>query len=149
RAAWMNLGHGAATMDTLISVATCAALLGSVYALVFGTAGTPAMTHPLTLTIAASDGAANIDLEVAAVVTMIALAGRSFEKRAKRQAGAALRALLQLGAKDVAVLCVGIETCIPTAELRVGDEFIVRPGEKIATHGVITSGSSAVDQSML
>ncbi|GAA3919827.1 heavy metal translocating P-type ATPase [Microbacterium invictum] len=149
RAAWMNLRHGAATMDTLISVGTSAALLWSVYALFFGTAGTPGMTHPFTLTIAPSDGAGNIYLEVAAGVTMFVLAGRYFEKRAKRQAGAALRALLQLGAKDVAVLRDGIETRIPTAELRVGDEFIVRPGEKIATDGVITSGSSAVDQSML
>lgn len=149
RAAWMNLRHGAATMDTLISVGTSAALLWSVYALFFGTAGAVGMTHPFSLTIAPSDGAGNIYLEVAAGVTMFVLGGRYFEKRAKKQAGAALRALLELGAKDVAVLRGGVEARIPVGELRVGDEFIVRPGEKIATDGVITSGSSAVDQSML
>ena len=149
RAAWVNLRHGAATMDTLISIGTTAALLWSVYALFFGTAGTPGMTHPFSLTIAPSDGAGNIYLEVAAGVTMFILAGRYFEKRAKRRAGAALRALLEMGAKDVAVLRGGEETRIPIGELRVGDEFIVRPGEKIATDGVITSGTSAVDQSMV
>ncbi|MEV8136797.1 heavy metal translocating P-type ATPase [Microbacterium aurantiacum] len=148
-AAWVNLRHGAATMDTLISVGTSAALLWSVYALFFGTAGTPGMTHPFSLTIAPSDGAGNIYLEVAAGVTMFILAGRYFEKRAKRRAGAALRALLEMGAKDVAVLRDGTETRIPIGELRVGDEFIVRPGEKIATDGVITSGTSAVDRSMV
>ena len=149
RAAWVNLRHGAATMDTLISVGTSAALLWSVYALFFGTAGTPGMTHPFSFTIAPSDGAGNIYLEVAAGVTMFILAGRYFEKRAKRRAGAALRALLEMGAKDVAVLRNRAETRIPIGELRVGDEFIVRPGEKIATDGVIISGTSAVDRSMV
>ena len=149
RAAWVNLRHGAATMDTLISVGTSAALAWSVYALFFGTAGAVGMTHPFTLAIAPSDGAGNIYLEVAAGVTMFVLAGRYFEKRAKKQAGAALRALLELGAKEVAVLRDGTETRIPVADQRVGDEFVVRPGEKIATDGVIVSGSSAVDQSML
>src|SRR5690606_27575032 len=95
------------------------------------------------------DGAANIYLEVAAGVTMFVLAGRYFEKRAKRQAGAALRALLELGAKDVGVLRSGSEVRIPIADLRVGDEFVVRPGEKIATDGVVVSGSSAVDRAMI
>ena len=149
KAAWTNLRHGAATMDTLISMGTLAALLWSLYALFFGTAGAPGMTHPFELTVAPSDGAANIYLEVGAAVTMFILAGRYFEKRAKRQAGAAMRALLELGAKDVAVLRGGVETRIPTAELAVGDEFVVRPGEKIATDGVIVSGTSAVDASML
>ncbi|RPF22232.1 heavy metal translocating P-type ATPase [Myceligenerans xiligouense] len=149
RAAWTNLKHGAATMDTLISMGTSAALLWSVYALFFGTAGMPGMTHPFELTIAPSDGAANIYLEVGAGVTMFILAGRYFEKRSKRQAGAALRALLELGAKEVSVLRHGAETKIPVEDLRVGDEFIVRPGEKIATDGVAVSGSSAVDVSML
>ncbi len=149
RAAWINLRHGAATMDTLISLGTSAAFLWSLYALFFGTAGHPGMTHGFSWSIAPSDGAGNIYLEVAAGVTMFVLAGRYFENRAKRRAGAALRALLELGAKDVAVLRGGLETRIPTAELRVGDEFIVRPGEKIATDGVVVSGSSAVDRSMV
>ncbi|RXZ50224.1 heavy metal translocating P-type ATPase [Agromyces binzhouensis] len=149
RAALVNLRHGAATMDTLVSVGTSAALLWSVYALFFGTAGTPGMTHPFELTVAPTDGAANIYLEVAAGVTMFVLAGRYFEKRSKRTAGAALRALLQLGAKDVAVLKDGREERIPIEQLSVGDEFVVRPGEKIATDGVIVEGRSAIDQSML
>lgn len=149
RAALVNLRHGAATMDTLISVGTTAALAWSLYALFFGTAGEPGMTHPFRFTIAPSDGAANIYLEVAAGVTMFVLAGRYFEKRSKRQAGAALRALLDLGAKDVAVRRGGVETRIPTGDLTVGDEFVVRPGEKIATDGVVIDGSSAVDASML
>jgi len=149
KAAWTNLKHGAATMDTLISMGTSVALLWSLYALFLGTAGTPGMTHPFEFTIAPSDGAANISLEVGAGVTMFILAGRYFEKRSKRQAGAALRALLELGAKEVAVLRDGVEVKIPTSELAVGDEFIVRPGEKIATDGLVTSGSSAVDASML
>lgn len=149
RAAWMNLRHGAATMDTLISMGTSAAFLWSLYALFFGTAGTPGMTHPFEFSLAPSDGAANIYLEVGAGVTMFILAGRYFEKRSKKQAGAALRALLELGAKDVSVVRAGVETTIAIEDLGVGDEFIVRPGEKIATDGVVISGSSAVDASML
>ncbi|WP_407359644.1 heavy metal translocating P-type ATPase [Microbacterium sp. LBN7] len=149
RAAWMNLRHGAATMDTLISMGTSAAFLWSLYALFFGTAGTPGMTHPFEFALAPSDGAANIYLEVGAGVTMFILAGRYFEKRSKKQAGAALRALLELGAKDVSIVRDGIEGRIPVEDLRVGDEFIVRPGEKIATDGVVVSGTSAVDASML
>lgn len=149
KAAWTNLRHGAATMDTLISVGTSAALLWSVYALFLGAAGTPGMTHEFELTVVPSDGAANIYLEVAAGVTMFVLAGRYFEKRSKRQAGAALRALLELGAKDVAVIRGQIESRIPIDTLVVDDEFVVRPGEKIATDGVVVSGSSAVDVSML
>ena len=149
RAAWMNLRHGTATMDTLISLGTSAAFLWSLYALFFGTAGTPGMIHPFEFSLAPSDGAANIYLEVGAGVTMFILAGRYFEKRSKKQAGAALRALLELGAKDVAVLRGGVETKIPVEDLGVGDEFVVRPGEKIATDGVVVSGTSAVDASML
>ena len=149
RAAWMNLRHGAATMDTLVSVGTTAAFLWSLYALFLGTAGVPGMTHPFELSIAPTDGAANIYLEVAAGVTMFILAGRYFEKRSKRQAGAALRALLELGAKDVDVLRNGEEVRIPIEDLAVGDEFIVRPGEKIATDGIIVSGVSAIDAPML
>ncbi len=149
KAAWTNFKHGAATMDTLISMGTSAAFLWSLYALFFGTAGTPGMTHPFEFALAPSDGAANIYLEVGAGVTMFILAGRYFEKRSKKQAGAALRALLELGAKEVAVLRGGVETKIPVEDLQVGDEFIVRPGEKIATDGVVVSGTSAVDASML
>nr|WP_238148249.1 heavy metal translocating P-type ATPase [Rothia halotolerans] len=149
KAAWTNLRHGTATMDTLISMGTTAAFLWSLYALFFGTAGTPGMVHPFEFTLAPSDGAANIYLEAAAGVTMFILAGRYFEKRSKRQAGAALRALLELGAKEVSVLRDGVEVKIPTADLQVDDEFVVRPGEKIATDGVVVSGTSAVDASML
>lgn len=149
KAAWANLKQGAATMDTLISMGTSAAFLWSLYALFLGTAGVPGMTHPFEFSLAPSDGAANIYLEVGAGVTMFILAGRYFEKRSKKQAGAALRALLELGAKEVAVLRGGVETKIPVEQLQVGDEFVVRPGEKIATDGVVVSGTSAVDASML
>ncbi|MGI5423962.1 heavy metal translocating P-type ATPase [Streptomyces sp. CA-179760] len=150
RAAFTNARHGAATMDTLISVGTSAAFLWSLWALFFGTAGTPGMTHPFELTIERTDGAGNIYLEAAAGVTAFLLAGRYFEARAKRKAGAALRALLELGAKDVTVLRdAGREQAVPVAELRVGDRFLVRPGEKIATDGTVVEGSSAVDASML
>ncbi|MFI1187198.1 heavy metal translocating P-type ATPase, partial [Streptomyces californicus] len=149
RAAWTNAKHGAATMDTLISVGTSAAFLWSLWALFFGTAGMVGMTHPFEFTIARSDGAGNIYLEAAAGVTAFILAGRYFEARSKRKAGAALRALLELGAKEVTVLRDGVETTIPTAELQVGDRFLVRPGEKIATDGTVVEGSSAVDASML
>ena len=149
RATLINLRHGAATMDTLITVGTVAAFLWSLYALFLGTAGKPGMTHEFSLAIGPSDGAANIYLEVAAGVTMFLLLGRYFEKRSKRQAGAALRALMDMGAKDVAVVRNGAEVRIPAAELTVGEEFVVRPGEKIATDGVVVSGSSAVDASML
>lgn len=149
KAAWTNLRHGTATMDTLISMGTSAAFLWSLYALFFGTAGTPGMTHAFEFALAPSDGAANIYLEVGAGVTMFILAGRYFEKRSKKQAGAALRALLELGAKEVAVLRSGVETKVPVEDLQVGDRFVVRPGEKIATDGVVVSGTSAVDASML
>ena len=149
RATWLNLRHGAATMDTLISVGTVSAFLWSLYALFLGTAGEPGMTHGFEWTVRPSDGAGNIYLEVAAGVTMFVLAGRYFEQRSKRRAGAALRALLELGAKDVAVLRDGVEQRIPSDQLMVGDEFVVRPGEKIATDGTVVSGSSAVDASML
>ncbi|WND39075.1 heavy metal translocating P-type ATPase [Streptomyces sp. BB1-1-1] len=150
KAAFTNARHGAATMDTLISVGTSAAFLWSLWALFFGTAGTPGMTHPFELTIARTDGAGNIYLEAAAGVTAFILAGRYFEARSKRKAGAALKALLELGAKDVAVLDPdGGERTIPTAELAVGDRFLVRPGEKIATDGTVVEGTSAVDASML
>ncbi|MCK8437326.1 copper-translocating P-type ATPase [Streptomyces sp. D2-8] len=150
KAAFTNARHGAATMDTLISVGISAAFLWSLWALFFGTAGTPGMTHPFELTIERTDGAGNIYLEAAAGVTAFILAGRYFEARAKRKAGAALRALLELGAKDVTVLRAdGSEQTVPVEELKAGDRFLVRPGEKIATDGTVEEGSSAVDASML
>ncbi|MFB0626342.1 heavy metal translocating P-type ATPase [Streptomyces sp. AB3(2024)] len=149
RAAWTNARHGAATMDTLISVGTTAAFLWSLWALFFGTAGTPGMTHAFEFTIARTDGAGNIYLEAAAGVTAFILAGRYFEARSKRKAGAALKALLELGAKEVTVLRDGHEVTVPTADLQAGMRFLVRPGEKIATDGTVVEGSSAVDASML
>ncbi len=153
RAAWTNHRHGAATMDTLISMGTLAALGWSVYALFWGTAGTPGLTHAFELTIQRGDGAANIYLEAAAGVTTFLLAGRYLEARAKRQSGAALRALMEMGARDVAVLRAGpdgaVETRIPVEQLQTGDRFVVRPGEKVATDGVVEEGSSAVDEAML
>ncbi|MER7815976.1 heavy metal translocating P-type ATPase [Streptomyces sp. NPDC096153] len=149
RAALTNARHGAATMDTLVSVGTSAAFLWSLWALFLGTAGEPGMTHGFELTIARSDGAGNIYLEAAAGVTAFILAGRYFEARSKRRAGAALKALVELGAKDVTVLRDGGEQLVPVTELAVGDRFVVRPGEKIATDGTVVEGSSAVDASML
>jgi Cu+-exporting ATPase len=150
RAAWANLRHGTATMDTLISMGTLAALGWSVWALFFGTAGEPGMTHEFTLAMSRDQGASRIYLEAAAGVTVFILAGRYLEARATRRAGAALRALLELGSKDVAVLRDdGREERVPTGRLAVGDRFVVRPGEKIATDGVVEDGSSAVDASML
>ncbi|MGR3937529.1 heavy metal translocating P-type ATPase [Streptomyces sp. BRA346] len=149
KAAWTNARHGAATMDTLISVGTTAAFLWSLWALFFGTAGTPGMTHAFELTITRTDGAGNIYLEAAAGVTAFILAGRYFEARSKRKAGAALKALMELGAKDVTVLRGGREVLIPVGELTVGDRFLVRPGEKVATDGTVVEGTSAIDASML
>ncbi|MFI7415103.1 heavy metal translocating P-type ATPase [Streptomyces sp. NPDC049627] len=150
KAAFTNLRHGAATMDTLISVGTSAAFLWSLWALFLGSAGEPGMTHPFELTISRGDGSGNIYLEAAAGVTAFILAGRYFEARSKRRAGAALKALLELGAKDVTVLRAdGTEQTVPVSELKVGDRFLVRPGEKIATDGTVVEGSSAVDASML
>ncbi|WP_433799019.1 heavy metal translocating P-type ATPase [Actinomycetospora sp. CA-084318] len=144
RAAAVNLRHGTATMDTLISLGTLAALLWSVWALLFGDAGMPGMTHEFSFTADPGDA---IYLETAAAVTTFVLAGRFFEARAKRRAGAALRALLDLGAKDAALLVDGTETRVPVERLVVGDEFVVRPGERVATDGVVVSGVGAVDAS--
>ncbi len=148
-AAWKNLRLATATMDTLVSMGTLAAYAWSLYAMVFGTAGEPGMKHPFELTIGRSDGAATIYLEVAAGVIAFIVAGRYVEAKAKRSSGAALRALLELGAKDVAVLRGGREERIAVDDLVVGDHFVVRPGEKIATDGRIVDGTSAVDASMV
>ncbi len=149
RAAWRNLRHGATTMDTLVSMGVLAAFGWSVWALLFGSAGEPGMVHPFTFAITRGDAAGQIYLEVASGVTTFLLAGRYFEARSKRRAGAALRALLELGAKDVAVLRDGSEVRVPIGRLAVGDRFVVRPGEKIATDGVVEEGRSAVDAALL
>ncbi|WP_256987315.1 cation-translocating P-type ATPase [Streptomyces sp. BR123] len=149
RAAWTNAGHGAATMDTLVSVGTLAAFAWSLWALFFGHAGMPGMRHGFDFDISRTDGSSTIYLEVAAGVVSFILLGRYLEARSKRKAGAALKALMELGAKDVAVLRDGREVRIPVSALAVGDRFVVRPGEKIATDGTVVEGSSAVDASML
>jgi Cu+-exporting ATPase len=150
RAAFENLRHGALTMDTLISLGTLAAWGWSVYALFLGDAGTTGMTMPFELVPSDRGGGDAIYLEVASVVTTFILAGRYLEARAKRRAGAALEALLELGAKDVAALGPdGRERLVPVEALAVGDRFVVRPGEKVATDGVVEEGRSAIDASML
>src|SRR5664279_1571695 len=149
RAAWVNARHGAATMDTLISVGVLAAFSWSLYALFFGAAGMSGMRMTFRLLPEPGAGAGEIYLEVASAVTVFILAGRYFEARAKKQSGAALRALLDLGAKDVAVIRAGREQLIPVEQLTVGEVFVIRPGEKIATDGVVVEGSSAVDASLL
>ena len=149
RAAWANLRHGAATMDTLISMGTLAAFGWSLYALFLGGAGDLAMRHGFSLSPQRGAGSSQIYLEVAAGLTVFILAGRYFEARAKRTSGAALRALLELGAKDVAVIRGGSEVRIPIDQLAVDDRFVVRPGEKIATDGVVEDGTSAIDVSLL
>ncbi|MDQ3408942.1 MAG: cation transporter, partial [Actinomycetota bacterium] len=150
RAAWQNLRHGTATMDTLISVGTLAAWGWSVVALFFLDAGEPGMTMSLELVLDRAASSEHLYLEVAGVVTTLILAGRYFEARAKRRAGAALQSLLELGAKDVAILdSNGAERRVAVDALAVGDRFVVRPGEKVATDGVVEEGASAVDQSLL
>ncbi|MFE2506431.1 heavy metal translocating P-type ATPase [Streptomyces rubiginosohelvolus] len=149
RAAWTNARHGAATMDTLVSLGTLAAFGWSLWALFLGDAGMPGMRHGFDFTVSRADATSTIYLEVAAGVITFILLGRYLEARAKRKSGAALRALMHLGAKDVAVLRGGREVRVPVGTLVVGDRFVVRPGEKIATDGTVVEGSSAVDASML
>jgi P-type Cu+ transporter len=148
-AAWRNLRHASASMDTLISVGTLAAFGWSIYALFWGEAGEPGMKMRFDLTVDRGAGTHEIYLEVAAVVVVFILGGRYVEAKAKRRSGAALRALLALGAKDVAVLRDGTEVRIPVDQLVVGDRFVVRPGEKVATDGVVDDGTSAIDASLL
>jgi len=150
RAAWQNLKHATATMDTLISVGTLAAWGWSVVALFFLGAGVPGMEMGMELVLDRSTSSEHIYLEAAGVVTTLILAGRYFEARAKRRAGAALQALLELGAKEVALLETdGTERRVAVDALAVGDRFVVRPGEKVATDGVVEEGTSAVDQALL
>ncbi|MDQ1583296.1 MAG: P-type Cu+ transporter [Microbacteriaceae bacterium] len=149
RAMGTNARHGAATMDTLISVGVLAALGWSLYALFFGSAGMPGMTMSFTFRLTPGSGTDELYLEVASAVTVFMLAGRYFEARAKRRSGAALKALLELGAKETTIIRDGVETRVSTATLVVGDLFVVRPGEKIATDGTVVEGNSAIDASML
>ncbi|MEO8095178.1 MAG: cation transporter, partial [Pseudolysinimonas sp.] len=149
RAAAVNARHGAATMDTLISVGVLAAFGWSLYALFFGTAGMPGMHMSFTLVGTRDAGASEIYLEVAAAVTVFILAGRYIEARAKTESGAALRALLEVGAKHATLWRDGTETQVPVASLLPGDQVVVRPGEKIPSDGLVLEGSSAVDASML
>jgi len=153
RAAWKNLRHATATMDTLISVGVIAAYAWSVYALFLGDAGMPGMRMGFTLFPEPGAGSDEIYLEIAAALTMFILLGRYFEAHAKRRSGAALKALLDLGAKEVALLRDGpdgpVETRVPIDQLAVGDHFVVRPGEKVATDGVVLEGTSAIDAALL
>jgi Cu+-exporting ATPase len=152
RAAWVNLRHGAATMDTLVSMGVLAAFLWSVYALFIGGAGAPGMTMTFSLLPHGGSGASEIYLEVAAAVTVFILLGRYLEERAKSRSSEALRALASMGAHDAAVLrggIGGVETRVPISDVVVGDLFVVRPGEKVATDGVVVEGASAIDVSLL
>jgi P-type Cu+ transporter len=149
RAAFANLRHGAATMDTLISVGTLAAWGWSVVALFLLDAGRPGMRMDFALSFGVQAGEGHIYFEVATAITVLILLGRYFEARAKRRAGAALRALLELGAKEARVLRGSEEVLVQVEELRIGDRFVVRPGDEIATDGLVEEGASAVDQSML
>ncbi|MFG3529137.1 heavy metal translocating P-type ATPase [Streptomyces sp. NPDC047917] len=149
RATWTNLRHGAATMDTLVSIGTLAAFGWSLWALFLGDAGMTGMRHGFDFTVSRDGASSTIYLEVAAGVVTFILLGRYLEARSKRKAGAALRALMHLGARDVSLLRDGTEVRVPVARLAVGDRFVVRPGEKIATDGTVVEGASAVDASML
>ncbi|GLZ31385.1 carbonate dehydratase [Lentzea sp. NBRC 105346] len=146
RAAAVNLRHGSSTMDTLVSMGVTVAYLWSVYALVFGSAGMIGMTHRFSL-VPRPSTSGDIYLEVAVGVTVFLLLGRWLESRSKRRAGAAVKALLQLGARDVSVLRDGVELRVAISQLHVGERFLVRPGERVATDGVVADGSSAVDRS--
>lgn len=149
RAAWTNLRHGAATMDTLVSLGIGAAFVWSLYALFLGGAGDPGMRMAFHLLPIQGAGSSEIYLEVAAAVTTFILLGRYFEIRAKSRSSQALTALLSLGAKDVTVVSDGRERTIAIGELAAGDHFLVRPGEKVATDGRVINGESSVDISLL
>ncbi|CCE74955.1 heavy metal translocating P-type ATPase [Clavibacter nebraskensis] len=149
RSAAVSARHGGVGMDTLVSIGVAAAFLWSLYALFLGDAGEPGMRMTMSLVGEPGGGSGDVYLEVASAVTVFLLGGRYLEARAARASGAALAALLDLAAKDVAVVRDGVETRIPIRDLRVGAEFVVRPGERIATDGVVVDGSSAVDRSLL
>ncbi|MDO4785013.1 MAG: heavy metal translocating P-type ATPase [Propionibacteriaceae bacterium] len=149
RAAALNLRHGTATMDTLVSMGTSAAYLWSLYALLFGHAGTIGMRHEFEFVLRRSDGLGNVYFEAACGIITFLLIGRYIEARSKHEAGSALRALLELGAKDALVLVDGKEVRVPIGAVRIGDQFVVLPGEKVATDGVVVSGASALDASLI
>ena len=149
KAAGLNLRHGVVTMDTLISLGITAATGWSLYALFFGGAGELGMTMTLTLIGTHDQAGAEIYLEVAAALTTFMLMGRYLENRAKREAGAALRALLESGAAEATVLRDGVEKVVPIALVRVSDHLVVRPGERIPTDGEVLEGSAAIDTSMM
>ncbi|WP_395244846.1 heavy metal translocating P-type ATPase [Agromyces sp. MMS24-K17] len=149
RAAWLNLRHGAVTMDTLISLGIVAAFGWSLYALFLGDAGMPGMHMSFALLNTPGEGGDELYLEVAAAVTVFMLAGRLFEARAKHRSTAAIGALLELGARDASVLRDGVEVRVPVSRLVVGDRFVVRPGEKVATDGRVVEGASAIDASLV
>ena len=149
RATLLNLRHGSTTMDTLISLGVSAAYLWSLYALIFGSAGEPDMRMQFSFFPSHTAGASEIYFEVASAVTVFLLLGRYLEVRAKSKSSQALSALLSLGAKEVTVLEGNQERTIPIEFLKVGDHFVVRPGGRIATDGIVSEGSSAVDASMI
>ena len=149
RAAWTNAKHGASTMDTLVSVGTLAAYLWSVWAILFGDAGELGLKHQFELLMHPEHASSAIYLEAAAGVSAFLLTGRYLEARAKHSSAEALRSLAELGAKDVAVLRDKVEQRIPLSELKVGDLFVVRPGEKVATDGVVEMGRSSIDASAM
>ena len=149
RSAWKSARHGTSTMDTLISIGTLAAFFWSLYALLFGDAGEVGMKMAFELIPEKTNALDQLYFETAGIVTTFLLAGRYFEERAKVRAGDALKALLNLGAKDVSILRDGVETKLPIGELVVGDQFLVRPGEKVATDGIVIEGISAVDESLV
>jgi Cu+-exporting ATPase len=147
--ALVNARHGATSMDTLISLGTTAALAWSVYALVWGHAGAIGYTHAFEFSLMRGHGGANIYLEAVVGIIAFLLLGRWLEARAKHTAGEAVRSLLRLGATEATVLRDGVETPVPIGRVRVGDLFVVRPGEKVATDGEVVEGVSAVDNSLL
>jgi P-type Cu+ transporter len=147
RATLLNLRHGNATMDTLISIGTLAAFGWSAYALLFGAAGEIGFTHPFEVRLTRHAPTANLYLEAAVGITTFILLGRYLEARAKRRSGAAVRALLDLAPSDVTLLTAEGESVVDISQLHVGDRFVVRPGERVATDGVIVSGHSALDNS--
>ncbi len=150
RAAWLNLRHGTATMDTLISIGTIAAWTWSVVSMLFLGAGDSSMRHALSLLPQRGGPAGDVYFEAVGVVVTFLLAGRWFEASAKRRAGAALRSLLALGAKEAAILDAdGVEHRIAVDELKINHRFVVRPGEKVAADGVVYKGTSAIDRSLL
>lgn len=149
KSAMVNLRHGASTMDTLISLGTSAAYLWSVVALVFGSAGEIGMTHQWSFSLERDHHLSSIYFEAAVGIITFILLGRYIEARSRQDASSALRALAEVGAKSVTMLRDGVEVTVPIEKLAVGDEFVVRPGEKVASDGEVVSGESAVDNSVI